>query len=95
MSDVCAFLKAKTNDPMENIFCKPTTRKEALEVLFNHFCEGIICPSPLHPSQIRTEMVAYILTTYESKKFRSYPWWKRICLRIHSFITNTPLYKYF
>ena len=93
---VTDFLQAKSNDPMENIFCKPTYPREALQVLYDHFVpDDVYCVDPIGPEQVRTEMVAYILTTHESWRFKRLPFWKRWLFKLHCKLTDEPLYHYF
>ena len=93
---VIRFLWEKSNDPKENMCCKPTTEKEALDILVGHFIgDQVITTWPYCGDQMRTEEVAYMLTHHESYRFKQLPWYKQLYLRLKCFFTDEPLYKYF
>lgn len=90
------FLIEKSNNPNINIFCKPTEDKEAIEILTVHFLgEDWYSANPIHRSQILTEQVSEIITSYESLKFRKYPIYKRLFLKIYCWLLNIPIYTYY
>lgn len=91
------FLKAKSNNPYtENIFPKPTDYSEAVDILVEHFLgKDWYCTGSIHAGQVTTEEVGEIITRYESYKFRHYPWWKRIYLKIYCAFKGIPIYSYY
>ena len=91
------FCNLKSNNHKENIFPKGTTKEDALNIVFNYLISPneILYNYPAHTEQDLTEKVGYILSNYESFRFKQYSLLKRLFLKLKCYIFNEPLYKYF
>ncbi len=88
----------KSNDPDINMFPKGTSREEFEKVIIDYLLPKdfyMLSPSISDADQFRTEQISYILMNCESDKFKNYPFWKQIYLKIHCFFTKTPIYYYY
>lgn len=91
------WLILKSNNSDNNIFCKPTSCQEAINILANHFLGNhwySILPAQAI-NQIITEIVSEILINNPSYQFKQYPWWKKLYLKIYCWIKNIPIYNYY
>lgn len=91
-----SFCTSKANNPIENIFPKPTSTEEGFKILSDYLLgeDWYVC-SPISADQVNTEMIADIMLHIPSAKYRNYPWWKKLFINLKCIFTSTPKYYYY
>ena len=91
-----SFCTLKANDPMENIFPKPTSTEEGFKILRDYLLgDNWYVVMPMGPEQVNTESIADIMLKVPSAKYRNYPLWKKLFINIKCLVTSTPKYYYY
>ena len=87
----------KRNPLEENILPKGTTPEEAISILTKYFIpeNEILCEYPARRNQAITEIISYIMTHYESAKYKQYPWYKKIMIHFNCLFNNHSIYNYY
>jgi hypothetical protein len=84
--NVNEFCKMKANDPMENIFPKPTTDSEAWDIITTHVLgENWYSNNPISHDQINSEMLSLMLCMIPSYAYKNKPWYEKVWLHIKVF----------
>ena len=86
----------KTNDPHENMFPKPTTPSEGINVLQEYLLgEDWYINYPGSSGQIITEIIGEVLRKYPSEKYNNYPFYKKLWINIKCLFTSKNIYEYY
>ena len=87
----------KANDwYQKNMFPKPTDAQDAVDVLKDYLLgEDWYVNYPGSTDQINTEIVAEIMLNYPSAKYKKYPWYKKLYLKLKCFFTYRHIWEYY